>query len=157
MREFAKVSPGIWQARLFRELATDQERLLYLYLMTCGQQSSAGCCLLPPGYACADLGWNLEVYMRAREALVQAGLAAYDAVTHEVLIVDWFALNAPQNEKHKIGTARLIAKIQSPALREQAEAALDAAWRAYIDGAAEKVAMRASSQRVFALPTSLKR
>jgi len=120
MREFSKVCPQIWESKRFRSLADDSARLAYLYLLTNGHQTSAGCYRLPPAYACADMGWEPDQYDAALRALLDAQLVQVDWDTSEVFIPRWFKHNPPTNEKHAKGTTRLVEKIQSDRLRELA-------------------------------------
>jgi hypothetical protein len=118
MREFSKVSPQIWESKRFRSLADDSARLAYLYLLSNGHQTSAGCYRLPPAYACADIGWEPAKYDAALQALLDAELVDVDRDTNEVFIPRWFKHNPPTNEKHATGTTRLVEKIRSDRLRE---------------------------------------
>ena len=68
MRTFSKISPKLWRSPRFRSLESGDERLLYLYVLTCEHQSSAGCFRLPDAYAASDLGWTEERLSDAREA-----------------------------------------------------------------------------------------
>ncbi len=121
-REFSKVSPAVWRSGRFTGLECSTAQVLYLYFLTCEHQNSAGCFRLPDGYACSDLGWGMQVYVDARRKLVEAGLICFDADTAEIYVERWFKHNPPTNEKHAIGTRRLIEAIESDAVREQVEA-----------------------------------
>jgi len=151
MRDFGKVSPKVWHEPKFRSLAT-MDQLLYLYFLTSPHQNSSGCCRLPSGYACADLNWQPGAYDAAQKSLVDCELVLVDEKTNEVLIVGWFLHNAPQNEKHKTGTVRLIEKIQSERLRSFAHQAFEQAWQQFIDAALQKGLSR-GPQRQLPLPT----
>ena len=121
-REFSKVSPAVWRSGRFAGLGCSTAQVLYLYFLTCEHQNSAGCFRLPDGYACSDLGWDMQDYIDARDRLVAAGLICFDASTAEIYVERWFKHNPPTNEKHAIGTRRLIEAIESDAIREQVEA-----------------------------------
>ncbi|MBB3288758.1 MULTISPECIES: hypothetical protein [unclassified Rhizobium] len=121
MRDYTKVSPLIWRDKRFRSLASSDARLAMLYFVTCEHQNSTGCYRLPDAYAAVDLGWELDRFIKAREAVVSAGLILTDADSSEIFVVGWYETNTPTNDKHAIGTSRLIAKIESDQLREAAE------------------------------------
>ena len=127
MREFSKVSPKIWESNRFRSLADDSARLAYLYLLSNGHQTSAGCYRLPSAYACADMAWGPDKYEAALQALFEAQLIDVDGDTSEVFIHRWFKHNPPTNEKHAKGTTRLVEKIESDRLRELANQELQEA------------------------------
>ncbi|PZV39743.1 hypothetical protein [Mesorhizobium kowhaii] len=120
-REFSKVSPALWRSKRFLALPKDRCRLLLVFYMTCGHQTSAGCYRISEGYACSDLGWLPEDYRTARDPLVECGLIAFDNDTEEVFVSGWFRFCPPMNPKHAAGTMALIADIESDRLREQAE------------------------------------
>ena len=130
MRDFTKVSPTLWQSRRFLDLPSDDGRLLYLYLLTCPHQNSAGCFWLPVGYACNDLGWNADQYQPARQALVDAELIQYDETHNVVLIERWFNHNEPMNQSHMTGIERGLEKVPSAVLRDAALEALGKACEA---------------------------
>jgi hypothetical protein len=126
-REFSKVSPAVWRSGRFIGLKCTTAQVLYLYLVTCQHQNSAGCFRLPDGYACADLGWELLPYTEARDKLAAAALITFDAVTAEMYVDRWFKHNPPTNEKHAEGTRRLIERIESDEIREKVEAEFQSA------------------------------
>jgi hypothetical protein len=130
-REFSKVVPALWGSRRFSGLPTDDARLTFLYLLTNAHQTSAGAYRLLPGYACVDLGeWALERFGVAMAALAEAGMIRTDPSTCELMIERWFKHCPPMNSKHHLGTARLIARLDSPSLRQAAAASLNEAWEA---------------------------
>jgi hypothetical protein len=130
MREFNKVSPTIWQDADFQKLPF-RERYTFLYLRTCQHQSSAGCFMLPEGYALVDLGgWDAKTYRESIKAVETAGLITTDPETSEVLINGWFDDNGPMNNNHRISIQRNIDAIKSPTLKKIAQDRLDAFWTA---------------------------
>lgn len=124
MREYSKVSPKLWRSKRFRNLASDDARLLYLFLLTCEHQTSAGCFRLPDAYAAADLGWNADRMEGARVPLI-AEMIAHDAETEEYFVRRWFNHNPPTNQKHLKGVQRLISELDSDHVRETAEEELN--------------------------------
>jgi hypothetical protein len=130
-REFSKVVPALWGSPRFAGLPTDDARLAFLYLLTNAHQTSAGAYRLLPGYACVDLGgWTLDRFGAAMDALERAGMIRIDRSTFEVMIERWFKHCPPMNSKHHLGTARLIARLDSPLLRQAAAGSLNEAWEA---------------------------
>jgi hypothetical protein len=137
MRDYTKVSPCLWHDAKFKALKTSDEKLLYCYYKTGPHQNSAGCCHLPDGYGCSDLGWSLEQYLTARAGLIAAGMVQFDADTSELLIEDWFADNPPTNLKHMKGIRNQIGKVRSERLKETVFEAAEAAWAQRMIRAAE--------------------
>ena len=116
MRDFSKIAPAVWQSARFNNLPSDDGRLLFLFLLTCSHQTSAGCYHLPDGYAVSDLQWTLERYRSARDQLVEADLIDFDRETSVVMINRWFKHNPPMNESHFTGISRLLERIPSARL-----------------------------------------
>lgn len=125
-RQFSKVSPTVWRSGRFARLS-NTGKVLYLFYLACEHQNSAGCFRLPDGYACSDLHWQPEAYIKARSELTAAELITYDPDTSEIYVDRWFKHNPPMNEKHAQGTRRLISSIESDVIREKAEEEFEAA------------------------------
>jgi hypothetical protein len=126
MRDFNKIPPSLWQNKTFVSLS-DRERLAYLYIMSSPHQTSIGCCYMPAAYASADLRWSVSSFEKTRDTLVERGLILFDAQTHEIAIVDWFATNAPANHSHRRGVVKAIAAVKSGSIGQALKAALDEA------------------------------
>ena len=139
-----KISPALWQSKRFNTLPSDDGRYLYLYFLTCEHQSSAGCYRISDGYACDDLQWPEERYLKARSQLITADLIAFDDDCLVVMICRWFKHNPPMNEKHLIGIERILEKLPSTTIQNAALTALNEAWEAL---AAEKLARAQRQQK----------
>lgn len=137
MREFSKISPALWHSQRFNTLPSDDGRYLYLYFLTCEHQNSAGCYRISDGYACDDLQWQNERYLKARSQLIAADLIVFDDDCHVVMICRWFKHNPPMNEKHLIGIERVLEKLPSVTIQKAAQDALIDTWEVI---AAEKLA-----------------
>ncbi len=124
MRDFSKISPALWRSKRFNGLVTAEEKLVFLYLLTCEHQNSAGAFRLPAGYAATDLRITEGVFAEARDSLVKADLIAFDPDTDEYVILRWFKHNPPMNEKHRVGIIALLEKLDSEGLLETALNAL---------------------------------
>lgn len=145
-RDFTKVSPHVWQSSRFRRLESDAQ-LLYLYLLTCDHQNSAGCFRLPDLYACSDLGWEAERFKSARSALVDGDMISYDGESFEIFVHRWFKHSPPMNEKHSEGTQRLISDVESDEIRNRVEEEFLEADALRIAKASEKAEREAAKMR----------
>jgi len=130
MRDFSKISPAVWDSERFMSLKSDDSKFLYLYLLSCRHQNSAGVFHLKAAYAAADLRWTLERYEAARLNLVQADLLHFDEETSEVLVLRWFKHNPPMNDSHYKGVIKVIQRIESEAFQLEAFEALQEAYEA---------------------------
>lgn len=119
-RSFSKIAPDVWGSKRFLSTPGDSQRL-HLYYMTCRHQNSAGGFMLPDGYACSDLSWPLDAYQAARTPLIGQGLIFFDEQTSELFVDKWFKHNPPMNDRHAIGTQRLISNVNSDLIREKME------------------------------------
>jgi hypothetical protein len=126
MRVFTKVSPQVWSSSTFRSLSGD-ERQLFLYFLTCEHQNSSGCFRIPDLYALSDLDWQLGVYLRSRDALVEAEMIQFDPETKEVMVSKWFRHNLPMNNSHRKSVLGSINRIASTSLKKIAYERLEAA------------------------------
>jgi len=116
------VSRSIWRSSRFGALTASRDKLLFFYLMTNEHQNGAGCYRLPDGYAIADLGWTLDDYLAAREAVQAAGLIDRDPDTDEIFVERWLRNNPPHNKSHATGIKNLIFAVESDRLRQKLEA-----------------------------------
>ena len=128
MRDYSKISPAVWHSSRFNNLATDDGKYLYLYLLTSPHQTSAGCYHLRDGYACSDLRWTVERYREAREQLIAAELIQFDAEADVVMITRWFKHNPPMSEHHLLGIERQLERLPSETICEAAMEAAQEAW-----------------------------
>lgn len=128
MREFSKISPALWQSKRFNSLPSDDGRYLYLYLLTCEHQTSAGCYRLPDGYATNDLRWEFSRYVKARQELASADLVVFDETESVIMITRWFKHNPPMSESHFIGIERILERLPSQLIWEAASQAANEAW-----------------------------
>jgi hypothetical protein len=144
MRDFSKVSPTVWQSERFNSLPSDDGRYVYLYLLTNGHQTSAGCYRLPDGYACSDLRWLPERYAKARSQLIEADLIQFDASAQVIMICRWFKHNPPMNDDHHTGIVRILERLPSETIANAAKQALEDSLEAIH---AEKAAKTAQKQK----------
>ena len=148
MRDFNKVSPTLWQSSRFIDLPSQDGRYLYLYLLTCPHQNSAGCFWLPDGYACHDLAWDRDCYLKARQQLIDADLIEFDDTEQVVFIKRWFRHNPPMNPSHVIGIEKALIQCPSIELRDNCHEELKAAW-------AEKLASSAKGKPCANRPSGI--
>ncbi|RWK12182.1 hypothetical protein [Mesorhizobium sp.] len=140
-RTFTKISPAVWRSRRFIGLP-DEAKVGHLYLLSNSHVTSAGVYELPPGYACADLGWTEAGYESVLQELIAAELIDRDGDV--ILIERWFRHNPPTNDDHAKGTRRRLHEIESDRLREKAILAFDDANEARIQLEAQKAAEKAA-------------
>jgi hypothetical protein len=140
MRDFSKVSPSLWHSERFNNLASDDARFAYLYLLTCEHQTSAGCYRLPDAYAAADLRWSIDRYQRSRAELATAGLINFDTVASVMMITRWFRFNPPMNEKHLKGIRHILERLPSEQIWADASIELDEFLQTVASVKAEKQA-----------------
>lgn len=111
--KFTKVSPRVWQSSRFRDLTEPDSQVLFFYFLTSPHQCSAGAYQVPKGYVCADLSWDLPRYEKARGALIEADLIAYDDENETVFIRRWFQHCPAQNKSHQQAIMRMLNELES--------------------------------------------
>jgi hypothetical protein len=67
-----------------------------------------------------------QVLSRPRQAGC-ADLITFDPQTAEIYVDRWFRHNPPMNDKHAVGTRRIVEEIESDVIREKVEAEFQAA------------------------------
>jgi hypothetical protein len=153
MRDYSKVSPALWQSERFNSLPSDDGRYLYLYLLTNEHQTSAGCYRIPDGYACSDLRWPLERYIKALAELVDADLVLHDKDAHVIGIRRWFRHNPPVSESHLLGVERVLERLSSQSIAEAAKKDAQESWEAFEAAKAMKASRK--QKPAHGLPTGL--
>jgi hypothetical protein len=109
MAKYGRINSTLWNSKKWRSLrgaehiAHDRPRLLYHYLHDNPHRNSVGTYVLPPGYACEDLGWDSEGYREAMDRLCQASLVVWDTDESVVHIVGAIDQDPPTNERHARG------------------------------------------------------
>jgi len=120
MRQFAKVNPQLWGKKTFKSMS-QEAKLALLYFLSSPHQTSAGCCRLPDAYASSDLGWHIDVYVKARKEVEAAEFIVFDEDEEELYVRGWFQDNPTTNEKHKHGCLRIIGSLNSEKIYTIAE------------------------------------
>jgi len=106
-REFGLISTSIWNSRKFCGLKSDDAKLLYFYLLTCPSVNSLGCYVMKPGYAAADLGWDVIRYTDGIDALCKAYLISIDNPENLIRVHDFMTHSEIMNVKHGIGATKM--------------------------------------------------
>lgn len=107
-----------WLTKAFSGLS-DRDKLGLCYLETGPHKHIEGIYLLPPEYACADLGWTLKNWLLALGALEVAGFIKWHAQSRTVFIVDALLCQAPENPNQADGAIRRILDLPaSPLIQE---------------------------------------
>lgn len=104
MREYGQVQCAFWGHPKF-EGATDQERLLALYLLTGPHSNGLGCYRLPEGYIAEDLDWSRETVQKALRNLIERVFIVYCWRTKWLVMPDFLEWNPIGNPK--IAAARI--------------------------------------------------
>jgi hypothetical protein len=146
MREFSKISPSVWRSARFTSLPSDDARYLYLYLLSCEHQSSAGAYRLPEGYASVDLNWTTERYSVALASLVAADLVVHDASASVVMIRRWFKHNPPMSESHLTGIERVIERLESADIADAVTLDLHETWNEITEAKSKEAERKQSAK-----------
>lgn len=118
MDRYSNVHSRMWYAKDFKAL-DDEDKLLFIYLITSPHSNSAGYYRLPLGYAAHDLGKSSERVSKGFRSLSESGFIAYDEDSEVVLVRNYLRYNPIQNINQAKGTARVASAVpDSPLLRQ---------------------------------------
>ena len=71
--------------------------MLASYLISCPHGNAVGCFVLPYGYVCEDLGWDLETVRKLFGELFRIGFVTRDESNFLTQIVPWWEHNTVEN------------------------------------------------------------
>jgi len=121
--KFRKIEPAFWTDEKM-SLQEPDVKYLALYLLSSPHSNAAGCYYLPPGYACADLGWTIEQFTQAIKKLEDIGFALYDVQARVVFLPNYLRHNRPENPKSLQTIQNALAFLPHCELTEQAIATI---------------------------------
>ena len=109
-RKFGVIDAGFWRSRKLRG-ASDQARLLCIYLISCPHGNSVGLFHIPLAYIQADLGWSEKQVRIQVSELVSRRVLEFDFEYDLVRFVGWWQHNSIDNGKHAAAVARQISRV----------------------------------------------
>lgn len=118
MSRYVRIAPKFWQDENVVLLSED-ERFLFLYILTSPHSNMVGCYVLPPPYAMHDLGWEKERYVGAMEGLVEQKVVYYDTRTHVLLVPNFLKYNGIQNSNQSIGAVKALKELPETPLLDK--------------------------------------
>lgn len=96
MREYGKIKSSFWTNAKIRNLSENARHLL-LYIYSCPHGNSIGCFVLPLGYICEDMGWDMERVTKLVRELNSNGFIDRDESTRLIRINSWWEHNSIEN------------------------------------------------------------
>ncbi len=96
MRDYGKVHTSFWSSDTLKG-ASDDAKMLALYLLSCSHSNMAGCFRLPLAYAVEDLGWVSERLSNGFQTLQELGWIKRCAKTGWTWICKFNVWNKPDN------------------------------------------------------------
>lgn len=94
--QYVRIQRAIWNKTTFKSLS-DDGKLLFFYIDTCPHGNLMNYFMLPPGYACEDLGWDRKRFTKGLGELFDKGLVEHDERTGVVLDLHHLLKFPPQN------------------------------------------------------------
>lgn len=107
---YNKVESCIWQDEKFKALS-DNEKFLFLYLLTTPHSNSLGAFVLPSGYISADLRWKSRKANAAFSNLLTKGLIFYDKENELVVIKNYLKHNPLENPNQTKGAIKTVSQL----------------------------------------------
>ena len=93
---YTRLESQFWKDEKMIKLSGDA-RYLMLYLLTSPHRNILCCYFLPEPYACFDLGFSMEQFSAALDALITTGRIEYDKENHVVFIPNYLKYNPLEN------------------------------------------------------------
>ena len=109
---FGTVDTAVWKHYVFKSLS-DDAKLLFLYLKTCGHGNMIGCFHLPIMYICADLKWTDKKVKQTLTKLSDNGFVSVDLDVEFILLPKHLEKHPLQNDNQVTGARNLILDIPS--------------------------------------------
>lgn len=107
---YSKIDELFWKDKKNRTLSND-EKLLFLYLLTCPHRNILGLFSMPCLYIASDLNWDKEKTEKNIKNLIDKGYIYYDFENEWVLIKNFLKYNAPENPNQIKSCAKKIDEI----------------------------------------------
>lgn len=108
---------------------SDQEKLLWVYILTNQHNNAAGIYYLPLGYVAEDMGWKMKPLKKGFNKLLNEGLVKYDYDNKIMLIPKWLKYHPIQNPNQEVQVRNCLDEVkESPlilAFQEYANRHLD--------------------------------
>lgn len=98
MAEYSKVYKKIWKNKKFKDLK-DEQKFLFLYLLSCPHANILGFYYLPKKYISSDLSWSPSKIAQHLKILSK-GLIKYDEENKVILILSWLEHNPLVSDNH---------------------------------------------------------
>lgn len=114
---FTKIEGKMWKDDKFRN-ATDQEKLLFIYLLTNNHRNLVGLYFIPKQYMAADLSWASQGLSNVLSNLEQKGFIKYDSTAEIVFITRFLKYNKLQNPKQVIRAIKDLRDLPQTGLME---------------------------------------
>jgi hypothetical protein len=122
--QYVKVQRSIWNKPAFKGLSEDG-KTLFLYVITSPHSNMLGYYVLPPGYACEDLGWLRERFTKGLRELLAKHLIAVDFDTNVILDLHQIVKYPPENPNQVKAAISKFNEIPKNSLYQQFENLLE--------------------------------
>ncbi|RTL19668.1 MAG: hypothetical protein EKK55_18985 [Rhodocyclaceae bacterium] len=110
-RKFGVIDAGFWRSRKLKG-ASDQTRLLCVYLISCPHGNSVGLFNIPLAYIQADLGWSEKQVRIQVSELVSRRILEFDFEYDLARFVGWWRHNPIDNGKHAVAVVRQMRELR---------------------------------------------
>ncbi|MDI6872121.1 MAG: hypothetical protein QME79_12415 [Bacillota bacterium] len=145
MSRYAKVQIQFWRDEKIVALSED-ERNLFLYLLTCPHGNAVGLFVLPDAYACGDLRWPRRRYSKALGGLLDRGFVVKDDTVQLIWLPNYLKHNPIENPSQAAGAIKAIQELPRSPLCAQLAAKLKQCGKAYLAPVAAALEARSPGQ-----------
>jgi len=103
---FTKIDALLWKDAKFTALDSD-EKVLFIYLITCSHRNMLGCYYLPKMYVSGDLDWSVKRVSEGLDKLLRKGFATYDFDNQVVFVKNFLRYNPLENQNQVKGAIKV--------------------------------------------------
>ena len=111
---FRSISTGFWTDTKVFEDFTPEDKYFYLYLFTNSQTNLAGCYEISIKQIVIETGYSRETIENLIKRFVEVhDVIRYDAITNEILLLNWHKHNWTKSDKYRKGLEKHIKAVKS--------------------------------------------
>jgi hypothetical protein len=115
MSRYVKIATRFWSDEK-TSLLKDEEKLLFLYVMTSPHSNMVGFYVLPKLYIMHDLEWSTQRLSKPFDKLLEDGFIKYCDKTSVILIPNFLKYNTIQNRNQAIGAIKALKEVPKNSL-----------------------------------------
>lgn len=151
MARYARVFTQFWTDEKIVSL-TEDERTLFLYLLTCPHGNMIGAFVLPSFYGCADLRWPADRYEAALKTLLERRLVKRDEAVQLIWLPNYLKHNPLENPSQTAAAQKVVEELPRSELLREVAASVRSLGKNYLAPLIEALENRCVAQCMAQCP-----